>query len=284
MDIKATTKPLAIIGSPVSKSLSPFIYNESFKKTKKDLVYLAFECKENETQDMANALKKIGILGGNVTYPLKKVFYKICDEVSEHAKIMGAVNCFKMIDGKIIGYNTDGLGLIDYFEQLNIDYKNENIMLLGAGGAGSSIGMSLAIKGAKNIIIKGGKDREKAKNLAEKIKENFSKTNVDFIYSDIELQREIEKTDILINASPIGMGDNKLPIPEDINVNKNMIVMDIIYNPRKTPLMKMADKMEIKAYNGLGMLLGQARLCYEIWFDEKLDMEISELEDIIEKD
>lgn len=268
------TKLYAILGSPVSHSLSPYIYNLSFEKDRLNAAYLAFDCKPDKLKNVLTALKTLGFKGGNVTYPLKRDFYKLSDFLSGEASFTGSVNCFKIGDDKkIYGYNTDCIGFENFLKSKHISTSDKNILLIGAGGAGSAIGYALASSGAKKLYIKGN-TLQKPISLIKKIRENFSNIDVDLVKDDDQLRAAICNMDLIINATPVGMGgSSKLPVPQDIVLNKESIAVDIIYNPLKTPFLKKCELCGMKTYNGLGMLIHQAEDCYKLWTNSSLDIE-----------
>ena len=180
------------------------------------------------------------------------------------------MNTVKNQDGKLIGYNTDGEGFYKTLRNNDIDVKDKNILLLGAGGAAYGIGITLSTKGIKSIYI-ANRTREKAVNLEKEIKK--INPNISTSIGDLSL-REINKKDIdiIINATSIGMYPLENLSPIELNgFDKKTIVYDIVYKPRETKLIKEANLRGFKAINGLSMLLEQAILSQKVWFnlDEK---------------
>lgn len=270
MSIDSSTTLYCLIGNPIDKSLSPLIHNEMFRIFGKNSIYLAFNIEENKLRDVIDGFKAINVKGFNVTIPFKKTIIRYLDGLSPEAEILGAVNTVKNQDGKLIGYNTDGEGLYKTLRNNNIDVKDKNILLLGAGGAAYGIGITLSTKGIKSIYI-ANRTREKAVNLEKEIKK--INPNISTSIGDLSL-REINKKDIdiIINATSIGMYPLENLSPIELNgFDKKTIVYDIVYKPRETKLIKEANLRGFKAINGLSMLLEQAILSQKVWFnlDEK---------------
>lgn len=270
MSIDSSTTLYCLIGNPIDKSLSPLIHNEMFRIFGKNSIYLAFNIEENKLRDVIDGFKAINVKGFNVTIPFKKTIIRYLDGLSPEAEILGAVNTVKNQDGKLIGYNTDGEGFYKTLRNNNIDVKDKNILLLGAGGAAYGIGITLSTKGIKSIYI-ANRTREKAVNLEKEIKK--INPNISTSIGDLSL-REINKKDIdiIINATSIGMYPLENLSPIELNgFDKKTIVYDIVYKPRETKLIKEANLRGFKAINGLSMLLEQAILSQKVWFnlDEK---------------
>ncbi|HSH35083.1 shikimate dehydrogenase, partial [Schnuerera sp.] len=171
-------------------------------------------------------------------------------------------------NGKLIGYNTDGSGFIKSLELENIGVKGKTILVLGAGGAANAISTSLAMRGAKKIIIS-NRTLSKAKKLANKISKQFPEVITEFDY--LKLGNISKKTiNMIINCTSVGMYPDMSTTPITLNGFSNkVIVYDIIYNPQKTMLLELAEKRGYYTINGLSMLINQALYSQQIWAEEK---------------
>lgn len=272
--INGKTRTVALIGDPVEHSFSPFIHNYGFKVHNLNMVYVNHPVKKYDLKAGIEGIKALGYIGANITYPHKTEVIKYLDGVSEEARLIGAVNTIKNEDGKLIGYNTDGLGFIYGLTQEGIEIEDKTVCLLGAGGAASSIAISLCLKANCRVII-----CNRDMNRAEEISRIVNGRKGDFLGKIIQtiLPNELylEKVDILVNCTPVGMGElkNLIPFEDKLKLNKNTIVCDLIYNPYETLLLKMAKHEGCPAYNGLDMLFGQAILAFEIWTGKTLRFE-----------
>lgn len=266
MNINWNTNLYCLIGNPVDKSLSPIIHNEIFKILEKNSIYLAFNVEENKLKDAIDGFKAININGFNVTIPFKKTIINYLDGLSPEAEILGAVNTVKNENGKLVGYNTDGEGFYKTLIDNNIEVKNKNILLLGAGGAAYGIGITLSIKGVKSIYI-ANRTKEKAIVLEKEIKK--VNPNVLTFVGDLSLRYlNKEDIDIIINATSIGMYPLENLSPIELNgFNKKIVVYDIVYKPKETKLIKEAKSKGFRTFNGLPMLLEQAILSQKIWLN-----------------
>lgn len=275
MEIKWNTKLYCLIGQPINKSLSPIIHNNIFKILNQNSVYLTFNIEENQLKSTIDGFKAIGVKGFNVTIPYKKSIIKYLDDISKEASIIGAVNTVKNHNGKLIGYNTDAGGFLQTFYDNNIDVKNKDILIIGAGGAAYAITSSLAMESVNSINI--------ANRTAENsilLKQNVNKINNKIVTKIVNLSLNNlnkEKIDIIINTTSLGMYPLENMAPLELNgFSPNTIVYDIIYKPYETKLIKEAKSRGFKTFNGISMLLNQAIFSQNIWgnLDKKINIEI----------
>ncbi len=254
--IDASTKLIALLGKPVRHSLSPIMHNAAFKDKDLNYVYLAFEVDKENLGKVIEGAKAMGIVGFNVTIPHKIEIMKYLDKLDKEAELIGAVNTIKINKDIAKGYNTDGLGARKALEEKVGEVKDKKILIFGAGGAGRAVAFELA---KNNFVIIANRTIEKAKQLAEEIK---NKLNTEVEYSGLNV--DTEDIDIIINATSVGMkkGDKPLLTADKL---KNKIVMDLVYTPLETPLLKEAKKANAIAIDGLGMLIYQGALAFKIW-------------------
>lgn len=268
MNITWDTDVYCLIGHPVSKSLSPVIHNSFFELIDKNCLYLVFDVEEGNLKTIIDGIKVLNIKGFNVTLPYKINIIDYLDEISDEAKLIGAVNTVKNERGKLIGYNTDGMGFIRSLHMMDIDIKNKNMLILGAGGAANAIATTLALNGAKKIYIN-NRSIESAKRLAEKIKYQFPNTLVEYGGVDL-IGVKKEKIYMIINCTSAGMYPNVDDIPIILDgFSDDLIVYDLIYKPRNTKLLKVAQDKGYRTINGLYMLINQGLYSQKIWIDDE---------------
>ncbi len=275
MNINALTKIVGLIGYPIDYTLSPDMHNAAFKELNLNFVYLPFRVKSENLQSAIKGLPALNIVGVNVTIPHKELAMKYLDDFSLEASMIGAVNTICVQDGKLFGDNTDGKGFIASLkEELKVDPTDKKVFILGAGGAARAIGFSLAKLNVKRMTIT-DIDIPRTERLSADIKHHFHELRVDTVgLKDKEFGRNISDCDILINATPCGMHqDDPLLINPDW-VFSTHVVYDIIYNPPQTPLLKMAKERGCLTQNGLGMLIHQGALSFELWTGEKAPVEV----------
>ena len=260
-NINSNTGLYSIIGDPVHHSLSPILHNNFFSKRNMDSIYISLLVKKdnlkNEVEFLRNNLK-----GFNVTIPHKEVIIPYLDEVDPLALEYGAVNTVKVINGKLIGYNTDGWGFIKSLDSINVSLENKNVLLLGSGGAGRVA--------AFEILRSGGNLTIATRNIhkAEDLKEDLLKF-YDTTINTLQIGEINQTFDIIVNSTPVGMypNINESPIDENI-LEKSELVYDMTYNPYETKFLSLGKKASAKAINGLPMLLYQGLKSMEIWTGE----------------
>jgi shikimate dehydrogenase len=207
----------------------------------------------------------LGIVGVNVTIPYKEKVMEFLDEVTEEAALIGAVNTIYIKDGTLIGENTDGRGFIRSLVEMNVDPAKRKVLLIGAGGAGRACAMMLAKAGVDKIVIT-DKIISKAGMLVRDITSNFSNIYTEVIsMDDPGFGYYVISTDLLINATPVGMKEDDGPVVDPEWLHKRMVIYDLVYNPPRTPLLKAGAKKEATCINGAYMLLYQGALSFELW-------------------
>lgn len=264
MKINGETQVACLIGNPVKHSFSPAIHNYLFEKYNLNLKYLCFNIENDKLEDCIKGIKVFNILGTNVTIPYKVEVIKYLDDIDKNAKLIGAVNTIKNENGRLKGYNTDGLGFVKSILDSGNSIKNKNIMILGAGGGCRSIAVELASNKANSITIR-NRSVDKAKDICNMLGSNF---NIKTYYGDMNIKEvDLNNIDILINTTSLGMTPNinTIPIDENIKVSKKMVVCDIVYNPNETKFIKWAKKNELDIIYGIDMLINQGLKSFYIW-------------------
>lgn len=276
--INGKTRLICIIGNPIDHSQSPYMHNLSFEKLKLNYAYMGFNIEKDSVKEAVEAMKLFNVRGFNITMPHKKEVMEYLDLVKEDAKLIGSVNTVVNENGKLLGYNTDGKGFIKALEERNIKYKDEKVVILGAGGAAKAIAIELALKGIKEIIII-NRTLKAAKEIRDKINDNIEKNMAKSMILDEErLREELKDASILINTTSIGMGKT---IEKSIIENKeifhpNLFVADLIYDPLKTKFLSMAEEKGCKIMNGIDMLIYQGDIGFKLWTGKDMPKEVIE--------
>lgn len=277
--ITGHTKLLALIGSPVGHSGSPAMYNYSFEKLGLDMAYVALDIKENEVKQAIDAMRLFQMPGGNVTMPDKVEAAKYMDELSEAAKIIGAINTIVNKDGKLVGHITDGQGFVDNLRDHGVEVKGKKIAVAGGGGAATAIQVQCALDGAREITIFNKKDAffERTLATAEKIKAAVPGivVNVYDIDDVAKMTEEILSSDIFANATIVGMKPmDDLSVVKDLSAfHKDLVVCDAVYNPEETKLLKEAKEAGCKCVGGKGMLLWQGVAAFKLFTGQDMPVE-----------
>lgn len=275
MQINSKTVLTGLFASPSAHSVSPIIHNNAFKKLGLNYAYLSFEVNKDNLKDAVKSIKTLKMRGVNLSMPNKKEVIQYLDEISETAKLSQSVNTIVNDNGILKGYSTDGKGFFKSLEEEKIFVKNKNITILGTGGASISIISQAVFESVENIFVfKRDKNWEEQKKILDNISD---KTNCKIELYSLEdkniLKRKIEESILLINATNVGMKENISLIEDKSFFRKDLIVSDIIYNPTKTKLLQIAEKEGCKIVNGIGMLLYQGALSFELWTDKKMPVE-----------
>ena len=256
-------KKAAVIGFPVKHSWSPIIHNYWIKEHGIFGEYEKIEVHPNDLKSLVISKKEQGFSGLNITIPHKEKVTEICDELSESARVLQAVNLITFKNNIIYGDNTDGGGFVESFKEdfPDINLSSLRIGILGAGGAAKSIALSLSKENPKKIFVF-NRNIDRAEKLLEKV--NFHAAEP-FHIDDINLKKL--NIDLLINATPVGMaGMTDTNFINFKNIGGIEFFADIVYNPENTESMILARSQNIKTMGGLGMLLYQAVPSFESFF------------------
>ncbi len=267
--ITGKTGITGIFGYPIKHTLSPAMHNNAFKELGLDYVYVPFSVHPDGLKSAVQGALNMGVKGINVTIPHKEAILPHLDQLTKEAKILGAVNTVEISDGKLIGHNTDGPGFIKSIEkELGCSPKGKHIAIIGAGGAARGVGISLALAGARNIVFF-NRSLGRAEKLAQEINEKTEATAEAMPLEENFFKKTVPLVDILINGTSIGMNQEDKEIINEDCYPKSGIVVDMIYSPPKTRFLETADKLGLNYLNGMGMLVYQGALAFEIWTRQK---------------
>lgn len=251
------------------------MHNEAFNKLNLNYIYLAFEVDKNNLKDAVESIKTLNMRGINLSMPNKKEVIKYLDNISKAAELSQSVNTIVNDNGILTGYSTDGEGFIKSLEEEQVFIKNKNITILGTGGASIAIISQAALYGVNEIyVFKRDTNWSEQKKIIDNI---ANQTNCNIKLFSLEdkkiLKKKIDESSVLINATSVGMKDDISLIEDASFFRDDLVVSDCIYNPRKTKLLQIAEKEGCKIINGMGMLLYQGALAFELWTNEKMPIE-----------
>ena len=265
--ITSKTSFLALIGNPVSHSLSPIMQNAAIQYLGLDLIYMAIPCKDEDLKIVVNSLKKMNCKGLNITIPFKQKVFNMCSEISPVAKKVKAINTLKLTDDKDwIGTNTDIDGFIYPLKNLNLIKKSS--LILGSGGAARSVIQGLIkLKLSKITII--SRNKSSLNELITNFKNDIEIEGL--LSTNNEINNLIQETDLIINTTPVGMSNpinnDEIPFGKNFwdSINSKTIVYDLIYNPSPTPFLKFCDKKGCMTIDGTQMLIAQGAKSLSFW-------------------
>lgn len=268
MNIDSHTRLYGIFGNPVDHSLSPIMHNAAFKKLGMDATYMAFKIDADSLGLAFEGMRSMNLGGVNVTIPFKEAALSFVDEIPEDLdRLCGAINTVVPKNGDLLGYNTDGPGFLAALSQeLSFKPSGKDVLVLGAGGSARGAVFALARAGADRIFIY-NRTHERAHGLAEYASPYFLETDISAVSSFEDLPPK--RMDLIVNATPCGMrGNHELPL-EWSAVREPAAAYDLVYTPPETPWLKAARWLGIPCANGLGMLIEQGALAFELWTGKK---------------
>ena len=251
--MSGATKVVGIVGWPVEHSLSPAIHNAAFHALDLDWAYVPLPVRPGDIDTALAGLRALGLVGANVTMPHKRDAMRACQELTEDARLTGAVNTLVTGAEGFAGHNTDVGGFQRFLERdAGFDATGKRALLFGAGGAARAVVLALSRAGIESVTI-AARDADRGRELAAEIAEWAPKLHV----------RAWDMTgdarpDLVVNASPA----RQVPAP---TVDGEALVVDLVYRPAETSLLQSARAGGATAFGGLGMLLQQAALSFEIW-------------------
>jgi shikimate dehydrogenase len=273
--ISGKTRLCGIIGNPIEHTMSPAMHNAAFRQMGVDYLYVPFKVKQEELARAIDGVKALNIRGLNVTIPHKVAVIRFLDKLDHLAEKIGAVNTIVNDDGVLTGYNTDGAGFLQALRERGIEPGGKNIVILGAGGASRAISFSLADRGAHLVILNRRLELDWAEELASRISQTFSKEVEALELNRENLARVLDRADIVVNATSMGMTPNidETPVTSDL-LKPDLTVFDIVYNPIKTRLLREAEAAGARTVSGLDMLAWQGALAFEKWIGLKAPIEL----------
>jgi len=254
----------AVIGSPISHSLSPAIHNAAFAAAQRNGDYVAVECALGDVEATVATLQSAGLVGLSVTMPLKEAVIDCLDFVTPDADFLNAVNCISFGPSGSIGHNTDGDGCCDALvEQGGARLRGATVVLLGAGGTARSIALALVRRGAHVVVV------NRTQSHAMELVSSFAAFG-DEVSISVGDQSSIASASILINATSVGMNTSEMPIDSSA-LHDQLTVLDAVYSPLETSLLAAARVTGATTVDGLWMLIHQARHQQKLWFGEFSD-------------
>lgn len=264
---------VGVFGDPVDGNPTGVVEEAGFAATRLNYRYITCLVKRGDIANAILGMRAMNMRGVNLTMPHKVDVLPYLDEITPAARIIGAVNTVVNRGGHLLGENTDGKGFVKSLTDEGIDLHGKTVCLLGAGGAARAIGVECALNGANKIIIV-NRNAERGTALRDAIAEN---TDAQAEYIPWAGTAPVpEQTDILVNATCVGLFPdvNACPDIDYETIEKGMIVCDVVFNPAMPVFLQRARQRGARTISGLGMLVNQAALNFEIWTDVKAPREV----------
>ena len=272
----ANTKILGLIGHPLKHSYSPFVQNVAFELKDLDYIYLPFDVPTSNLKSALKGMVALGIKGFNITIPHKENILQYMNNVSEEASIIGAINTVVNDMGKLSGFNTDVNGIMETLSPFKDDISGNEVSVIGAGGAARAAIYTLIrhFKPSKIYIINRTEQRAEALKYYFQDKMKFDAFKTKELFPP-DLVDTFRNSKLIINSTSVGMypdvDDSITNLPESFS--KDQIVFDMVYNPLKTNLIKLASLQGSLVLDGLKMLVYQAAKSFELWTNESMPIE-----------
>jgi shikimate dehydrogenase len=255
--VRGTTRTVGIIGWPVEGSLSPIIHNAAFAALELDWTYIPLPVSPGELEPALAGLVAMGFSGANVTMPHKTAAAGLVGELSEDAERLQAVNTLVVTTAGLVGHNTDAPGFDRFLRRdAGFEPQGKTALLLGAGGAARACALALARAGTSALTV-AARDLDRAAPLRAMLEGSSTALRV------VPFQEAAAvEADLVVNATPVGDRGESLPLPR---LHPGMLVVDLLYRPGATPMQASAKAAGVPAFGGLGLLLHQAALSFELW-------------------
>lgn len=278
--ISGRTRVCGIFGYPVEHSFSPAMHNAAFAALGLDYIYVPFPVLPANLPGAVAAVRALGLAGVNVTIPHKEAVLPLLDELSEEARLIGAVNTIVNRSGQLHGDNTDGRGFLRSLEEkAGFTPAGKTALILGAGGAARAVAVQLALAGTKRLLL-ANRSQSRARELAGFVAERTG-VRVEMVpwpRKDNEMLpgEALLEAELVVQATPMGMHPNAsetVPLPFDL-FRPGQVACDLVYNPVETLFLKKAREAGAAAVDGLGMLLYQGALAFELWTGAAAPVEV----------
>ncbi|HYZ12161.1 MAG TPA: shikimate dehydrogenase [Actinomycetota bacterium] len=255
--IGGDTRIVGVIGWPVSHSLSPLIHNAAFAALDMNWAYVPLPVPPGNVLEALRGLRALGFAGANVTMPHKTEITALADELTDDARLLRSVNTLVVTTDGIVGHNTDCPGFDRFITRdAGFDAADRIALVFGAGGAARACAVALARAGLRELVV-ALRDPSRVQSVSDAVDDIGTKvTAVTFE------EAPTVTADLVVNATPLGAHDESLPIPV---LGPEVLVVDLLYRPHQTPLLAAARDAGASSYGGLGLLLHQAGLAFELW-------------------
>lgn len=264
MNITAKTLPLGVIGHPVAHSVSPEIHNFILDQLEMNYFYCAYHVLPEDLGDAMRGARALGIRGLNVTIPHKEEVCRYCDDLDPYAERIGAVNTVVNCGTSLKGYNTDAPGFIANLARQGVSVRGRDVVILGAGGAAKAVAAAVLENGASKVRVI-NRTRSKAERLAAELND-----------SRIGAASAANGAEILINTTSVGMKSEATPFTDFDVLDPGCVVCDIVFCPRETELLRQAAERGLPTVGGIGMLIYQAVIAFELFTKTRVSEQVVE--------
>lgn len=265
--VTGSTRLVGVLGDPVAHSRSPAMHNAAFRALGIDWCYVPLHVASAQVEAALRGLVALGFVGANVTIPHKEAAARLADELTPAAQAIGAVNTLTVLQGgRLRGDNTDAGGTLAALREAGVEVAGRRAVLLGAGGSARAVAYALAASGAHVVLA--NRTPERAAALAASLQPHVAGRLEATALSDAgALQAALARADLVVNATSVGMHpeDSRSPLPEGVQLHPGLAVLDLVYAPRETRLLRQAAHAGCRTIEGLRVLVHQGALAFEMW-------------------
>lgn len=274
--ISGSTRLVGLIGSPVTYSGSPAIHNAVFEKMGYDFAFVPFNVEPENLEAAVRGMEALGFLGYNVAAPYKGAIVPYLHEVSRAAKIMGAVNTVVIQNGRSLGDNADGAAFMRTLVLNGVNVRGKKITILGASGAAPAIAVQAALDGVAEIDVFNRRDsyNQSGYELVERLKE-YSDCRISLytLSDEAQLKASLAESTLVVNATNVGFPDDPGCLLTAEMLRSELIVADLVYNPRETELVKLARQCGCKTIDGAAPFVQQAAIAERLWLGREMPVD-----------
>jgi shikimate dehydrogenase len=252
------------------------MHNTAFQVLKMDYVYLAFDVQPQSLEQALEGLLALGIVGVNVTAPHKESILPLLDTLSSEARAIGAVNTIVNDGARLSGHNTDFYGFVEMLKPLKEGVDGEEVAVIGAGGAARAVVYGLITNFRPAFIHLLNRSVERATNLKDYFTDSFGFQQIDVVDLYMPAAQEVlARSNVIVNATSLGMSprSDDSPIRDENWFSKGQVLVDLVYNPLETKLIRTAKKHGAKTISGIEMFLYQGARSFELWTNQKMPLE-----------
>lgn len=269
-DIMTVSQVVFILGHPVSHSLSPTMHNAAFEKLHIPWLYTPLDISSREVGPVLKMMRALNARGANVTVPYKEKVLSYLDWIEPEAKWLGSVNTIYRKGSQLCGTSTDGEGFLRSLGYWRSKLRGTKGLLIGAGGAAKAVAGALAKAGVKGFYV-ANRSGAKAAKLMKSLRQKYGKLDIQAITLR-DVSQFVSYSDWIVQATSLGLKGEPSPIPLK-GARKGTLAVDLIYH-RETDFLKQAKRFGLPHLNGLGMLLHQGVLSFEVWTGRKAPVEV----------
>jgi shikimate dehydrogenase len=274
-NISGRTSLVGLIGYPLERSVSPAMHNAAFAALGQDYCYVPLRVRPGQLGVAIAGLQALGFAGANVTIPHKERAVACMDTVSEQGQAIGAINTIVVQDAQLCGHNTDWSGSARVLREINFNPTGKRVVVLGAGGAARAVVYALAREQANILIL--NRTLARAKALVEEFRPQFPLTAFAALpLTDETCFDQIGSAELLVNATPVGMWPHAeaSPLPDDAPIQRGLTILDLVYCPEETRLIRQARAVGARTISGLELLVWQGAAAFQLWTGHEPPVEV----------